>query len=98
MNSIEIGRKTELNIARKFNKQGYYVSYCNPNRFGQQSCNFSTLRMPKVELNQELAFQRWINCGGTYPFFLIECKDKYYKLNFGDNEKNISPFDFNMLK
>jgi Holliday junction resolvase len=98
MNNREIGRNTELKIAKLLTDKGYYVSYCQANKYGQQSCDFiamkdgiaylfdakhlSTLRKPKMEINQQLSFDRWIACGGTTPFFLIDYNDKLYKLEY----------------
>jgi Holliday junction resolvase len=99
MNNREIGRNTELRVAKLLKDAGYYVSYCHPNGGGQQSCDFIAmkdresylfdvkhlvnLRRPKAEINQIISFERWIECGGTTPFFLIECNGELYKLEWG---------------
>ena len=41
-----------------------------------KTCKDRYLRMSRLEENQILAFERWLSCGNTNPFLVVEHGDK----------------------
>jgi Holliday junction resolvase len=45
-----------------------------------KTCVANSFSLERVEDNQRLAFDHWLECGGLHPFFAVEHDDKVYMI------------------
>ena len=49
-----------------------------------KTCVNNKFTIDRVELNQMLAFNKWIECGNSMPMFLVKHNNKIYKVLWND--------------